>query len=124
MITVSFHRLAAEELRTAHAWYAARDSDVADRFQQTVDDAIGRICEDPGAQPVSFKHFRWVRVRRFPYRLIFEHADEDRILILAVTHTSRRSRYWRGRKEQWVCNRSHFTHSSVSGLTTLAWLSG
>ncbi len=98
MITVSFHRLAAEELRKAHAWYATRDSGVADRFQKAVDDAVTRICQDPDAQPALLKHFRWVRVRRFPYRLIFERADEDRILILAVAHTSRRSRYWRGRK--------------------------
>jgi plasmid stabilization system protein ParE len=92
MTTLNFHRLAAEELRKAHAWYAARNSGVADRFQQAVDDAVTRICGDPEAQPVAFKHFQWVRVRRFPYRLIFEQADEGRVLILAVAHTSRHSR--------------------------------
>lgn len=99
MTTVRFHRLAAEELRRAHAWYAARDSGVSIQFQEAVDDAITRIRDDPKAQPVALKHFRWVRVRRFPYRLIFEQADADRILIIAVAHTSRRPQYWRQRKE-------------------------
>ena len=99
MITVSFHRLAAEELRKAHAWYAARDSGVSLQFQQAVDDAVTRIREDPEAQPVIWKHFRWVRVRRFPYRLILEQADSDRVLIIAVAHTSRRPHYWQRRKE-------------------------
>ena len=98
MTTASFHRLAAGELRRAHAWYATRDPGVAARFQQAVDDAVTRICDDPEGQAVVLKHFRWVRVRRFPYRLIFEQADENRILIIAVAHTSRRPRYWRGRK--------------------------
>lgn len=57
MTTVSFHRLAAEELRKAHAWHSARDSGVADRFQQAVDDAVTRICEDPDAQTALLKHF-------------------------------------------------------------------
>ena len=99
MITVSFHRLAAEELRRAYAWYATRDPGVADRFQQAVEDAVTRIYDDAEGQPVALEYFRWVRVRRFPYRLIFEQADENRVLIIAVAHISRRSRYWRRRKE-------------------------
>ncbi len=99
MIAVSFHRLAAEELRKAHKWYASRDPGVATRFQEAVDHAVTRICNDPDAQPVILKHFRGVRVRRFPYRLIFEQADAHRVLIIAVAHTSRRPHYWRRRKE-------------------------
>ena len=99
MIAASFHRLAAEEMRKAHAWYAARDLGVADQFQQAVDDAVTRICNDPDAQPVALKQFRWARVRRFPYRLVFERTDENRVLIIAVAHTSRRPQYWRRRKE-------------------------
>jgi plasmid stabilization system protein ParE len=98
MTAVSFHRLAAEELRKAHQWYAARDPRVADQFQQTVDDAVSRIRDDPEAQPFALKHFRWVRVRRFPYCLVYECTEDDRVLIVAVAHTSRHPHYWRRRK--------------------------
>jgi toxin ParE1/3/4 len=98
MISVSFHRLAAWELREAERWYAARDASVAVRFVQAVDAAVARIRQDPDAQPVEWKSFRWVRVRRFPYRLLFERRDASGVLIIAVAHTSRRPRYWRRRK--------------------------
>ena len=98
MIVVSFHRMAAKELREAHAWYADRDVDVAVRFARAVDDAIHRIREDAESHPLEFKHFRWARVRRFPYRLIFESHPDDRVLIIAVAHNSRRPRYWRRRQ--------------------------
>ena len=100
MIAVSLHRLAAQELREAHAWYADRDVDVATRFERAVDDAIKRIRDDPESHPVELKHFRWVRVRRFPYRLIFEPQSDERVLIIAVAHNSRRPRYWRRRPNQ------------------------
>jgi len=90
MIEVSFHRLAAKEQREAHAWYSVRDPDVAARFLHAIDAAIMRIRDDPDSQPVESKSFRWVRVRRFPYRLIFEMAESQRVLVLAVAHISRR----------------------------------
>jgi toxin ParE1/3/4 len=98
MMTPSFHRLAAKELRAARAWYASRDPDVAMRFMQSVHAATVRLCDAPEDHPVELKQIRWVKVRRFPYRLIFETAGPDRVLILAVAHSSRRSRYWRRRQ--------------------------
>ena len=81
MIELSFQRLAAGELRAAHAWYAARDPAVAARFLHNVDQSAGRIVADPDSHPIDRKHFRWVRVRRFPYVLIFEHQEPGRVLV-------------------------------------------
>lgn len=97
MIRVSFQAMAAEELREVHAWYAERDIGVALRLNDAINDAIERIQEGPGAHPIECEHYRWVRVRGFPYRLIFEELDEHRVLIVAVAHTSRDPRYWQDR---------------------------
>jgi len=97
MIEVSFHRLAAKEVREAFAYYAARSRRAAFRFASSLDAAILRIASDPDSHPVELQHFRWARVRQFPFRLVFERKDSERILILALAHTSRRPRYWRGR---------------------------
>jgi plasmid stabilization system protein ParE len=98
MILVAFHRLAAQEYRAATRWYAERSPATATRFQRAVDAAITRIRSNPGALPAERQHLRWVRVQRFPFRLVFEHQDTHRILVLAVAHTSRRPGYWRRRE--------------------------
>jgi hypothetical protein len=70
--SVEFHPLAAKELQSAQDWYAARDTQVAAEFQLAAADAIGRMRREPEAQAIEFRHFRWVRVRRFPYRVILK----------------------------------------------------
>ena len=97
MIPVEFHRLAANELRAASHWYAKRSPETAVRFELAVEAAVMRIRTDPDALPIERRHLRWVRVRRFPYRLIFEHREPQRLVVIAVAHASRRPGYWRRR---------------------------
>lgn len=94
---VQFHRLASQELRAAHVWYGQRDADAAARFLTSVDGALARIEADPDSHPIERRHFRWVRVRRFPYRLIFERHEEGIILVIALAHARRRLGYWNRR---------------------------
>ena len=98
MTELAFHRLAAIEMRTAYGWYAARNAAVASRFLQNIDQAIARVINHPDSHPIDRKHFRWVRVRRFPYSLIFEHLQSGRILIVAIAHANRRPGYWSRRR--------------------------
>lgn len=96
-MTVSFHRLAGQELRRALAWYRQRDRNVAVRFQTAVENAVDRIAADPESLPIESGHARRIRVRRFPYRLIFESLGDGRIFVIAVAHDRRRSGYWQRR---------------------------
>ncbi|MCC7419912.1 MAG: type II toxin-antitoxin system RelE/ParE family toxin [Planctomycetaceae bacterium] len=57
-----------------------------------------RIADDPTSYPCLVGPYRSLRVRRFPYRLIYLVEDPDLILILAVAHTGRRPGYWQRRK--------------------------
>jgi plasmid stabilization system protein ParE len=95
---VIFHRLAAREFRAARDWYAARSPDVAERFRMAVDRAVDRIEANAGALPVFVRAYRWVRISRFPYVLIFQLHSPGVVMIVAVAHTSRRPGYWRRRK--------------------------
>ncbi len=94
---VVYHRLAARELREAIKWYAARSDDARARFRQAVRDAVSRILANPQIHAIIADPCRWVRVRRFPYTLIYETRDDGQILIVAVAHGSRRPGYWRRR---------------------------
>ncbi|MGC1275133.1 MAG: type II toxin-antitoxin system RelE/ParE family toxin [Planctomycetaceae bacterium] len=95
-MTVRFHRLAREELRSALDWYD--DANAAARFRRAVETAVDRIEADPESHPVERGRYRWVRVRRFPYRLVFERLDGDTIRVIALVHARRRPGYWRHRK--------------------------
>jgi hypothetical protein len=97
-IQVVFHRLAVKEARAAEAWYRSRSSEVADRFRAAVLDAVGRIAGNVGTHPVGVSRFRYVRVHRFPYRLIFCSESESTVRVIAISHFRRRAGYWRRRK--------------------------
>jgi toxin ParE1/3/4 len=94
MTELVFHRLAEAELRRAHRWYFSRDRAIADRFLESIDDAISRILADPESHPVERENSRLVRVRRFPYVLIFERDPSGPLVIIAVPHLKRRPGYW------------------------------
>lgn len=95
---VRFHRLASRELRSALHWYRDRDVQAAIRFQSAVETAVDRIAADPESHQIDHGRFRWVRIRRFPYRLIFERLESGQIQVIALVHTRRRPGYWRRRK--------------------------
>lgn len=98
MNTVGFHRLAANEYRSARTWYQKRDESVANRFRHAVDFALGRIIADADTHPVLVDDTRWVRVRRFPDIIVYVRESPDRLLVLAVAHVKRRPGYWKRRR--------------------------
>ncbi len=95
---VVFHRVAAQEYRSARDWYADRSPRTADNFRAAVDQAVGRIASESNLLPKLGRAYGWVRVRRFPYVLIFRERSAGSIMVIAVAHTSRRPGYWRSRR--------------------------
>ena len=92
-----FHRLAGEEYRKARRWYSTQASaEVARRFRDEVDSALRRIADHPETWPIYLGEFRWIRLRRFPYLLVFITLESE-VVVVAVAHASRRPGYWRRR---------------------------
>ena len=96
-IRVVFHRLAAKEARAAEAWYASRSSEVAQRFRLAVLDAAQRVADQVAVHPIGTTKFRYVRVNRFPYRLVFCFESDSTARVIAVSHFRRRPGYWQRR---------------------------
>jgi plasmid stabilization system protein ParE len=94
---VEFHRLALKEFDEAYNWYAQRSERAAQHFKEAVHEAVSRICESPESLPHYSGPYRWVRVRRCQYMLVFRPRTPDEMVIVAVAHTSRRPGYWRRR---------------------------
>jgi ParE toxin of type II toxin-antitoxin system, parDE len=93
-----FHRLAAQEFRAARSWYAHRSRGTAGRFVVAVDRALHQISEDPERWPFCDARHRWVKVKKFPYLLIYRLVAENLLAVVAFAHASRRPGNWRRRR--------------------------
>jgi toxin ParE1/3/4 len=72
-------RLAAEaDVAEAAQWYNERQVGLGEKFVREVDQAIGRILENPFAFPVILRRHevRRALTKRFPYRIFFSLKDD------------------------------------------------
>ena len=88
-----FHPAAVVELEEAHAWYTERSSSAAERFLAEVEHGLAEIAAAPERWPPYRIGTRRFLLRRFPYSLVYEIA-EDRPRLLAIAHDRRRAAYW------------------------------
>jgi plasmid stabilization system protein ParE len=79
---------AKSDLREATAWYRSISPELSNDFVRRVDEAIALARERPLAFQAVYRTFRRILLHRFPYAL-FYHADEARIVIVAVLHQAR-----------------------------------
>ncbi|MBU6372175.1 MAG: type II toxin-antitoxin system RelE/ParE family toxin [Alphaproteobacteria bacterium] len=89
---------AAAELDEAVAWYAAQSPGLERAFLDQVREAGRRVVRHPQAwHLLDPAGIRRIRLRRFPYGLIYTVTD-DEVLVLAIAHLRRRPTYWRSRR--------------------------
>ena len=88
MPRVRVHRLVATEFWEVLAWYASLSPLVADHFADCFDAAMDRVTQRPTTHAPWQSAFRRVRLKRFPYLLIFN-VDHRAISILALVHEKR-----------------------------------
>jgi toxin ParE1/3/4 len=94
---VAFHQLALREFDEACAWYDKESPIASERFKVAVEAATERIRRSFESLPRFSGEYRWVRVERFQYILVFRRRTDRETLVVAVAHTSRRPGYWRRR---------------------------
>ena len=85
---VIIRREAKRDLREAKTWYRDISRQLANDFIHRIDEAIALAQERPLAFQLVHRTFRRILVHRFPYAL-FYHADETRIVVVAVLHQAR-----------------------------------
>lgn len=91
-------RSAQAELDEATDYYTDHASPrIAQAFLDDFFHARCRLAERPEIGPPVSKRFRTLRLRRFPYSIIYELAAET-IIVHALGHQSRRPGYWRGKR--------------------------
>jgi plasmid stabilization system protein ParE len=96
VIAYSFHPDADAELEGAIQFYETRVRGLGRSFLAEVERTIFLIRHFPDAGKPEALGCRRVVVARFPYSVVYRHA-QDRILVLAIAHQRRRPGYWRRR---------------------------
>lgn len=93
----SFHPEAEFELTQAAEYYQKRAKNLGAEFLEDVFNTILRIIEFPNAFPKLSTKTRRCLVNRFPFAIIYQ-IRQSEILIVAITHLSRKPGHWKGRK--------------------------
>lgn len=101
MKPIRYELEAENEFSQAASWYEKQRPSLAFEFVGEVQGAEERIQHQPTAYAVAGRGLtrlgvRRIRVRRFPYALVFMELENE-IRILAVAHARRRPGYWRER---------------------------
>lgn len=99
-------RIGAEaeaELEAAADWYEAQRPGLKADFLFVIRSALEAISHSPASGPSTRTRGRTVVRRtvvpRFPFAIVYV-DDDDRVVVIAVEHTSRRPGYWIDRVEK------------------------
>lgn len=95
-LPVAFRRAARAEFIEATAWYEAQRRNLGNEFIAEIDRCVAMAAEQPLLYAAIHKGTRRVTAERFPYSVYF-HAEAQRVVVLAVFHSSRAPTIWQHR---------------------------
>jgi toxin ParE1/3/4 len=93
---IHFLPAAQADFEAALAWYRERSAKAADGFEEAVANGVQRITDQPEIYALLDNRHRRCLLKRYPYSLIYR-IEPAGVLVVAVAHSSRSSRYWRSR---------------------------
>ncbi len=87
---------AEQDIAEAYAWYEGRRFGLGEDFLSCIEACLQVIHRTPEVHSVVHEGYRRGLVRRFPYAVFYEYA-EDKVTVYGVFHTSRDPHKWRQR---------------------------
>jgi plasmid stabilization system protein ParE len=91
---------AKDDVLEAASWYTTQSAGLGDEFVEEVLAVFDELELNPllHCRRHPTKNIRWRYPKRFPYRVIYEVREEERLVIIAaVIHAARHDRVWRSR---------------------------
>jgi len=91
---------AVADVETAAGWYDQREEGLGSQFVQEVISVFDALAENPllYCRRHPIKNIRWRYPERFPYRIIYEVVEGEKIVVVAaVLHAAQHDRHWRKR---------------------------
>jgi plasmid stabilization system protein ParE len=96
-LAIAFRAAARDEFAEAATWYEAQRAGLGARFSDEIARCVASAAQQPELYGVVSGEIRRVVARRFPYSLYFR-REAERIVVLAVFHSSRDPRVWQRRR--------------------------
>ena len=96
-VPLHFRPAAQAEFDTAAVWYDGQRPGLGIDFVTEVQQVLDTIAGQPDRYPIVSGDVREAPVSRFPY-CVYYRVKPNRVVILAVFHTSRDPSIWQGRK--------------------------
>lgn len=100
MWRVEFRPEVERDVRDAADWYDSKELGLGAAFVDEVIRVFDALAENPllHSRRHATKHIRWRYPARFPYRVIYEVDEADRIVVVAaVLHAARDDQHWQKR---------------------------
>ena len=94
--SLRFHPDVASDIRTAIGWYSDVSADLANRFRVSINSSFDGITDNPVSYPLVFDDVRFLRVRTFPYLVLYRIVN-DTPSILGIFHSASDPAKWRQR---------------------------
>ena len=89
-----------KDLGDAADWYESRSEGLGNRFIEEVFHVLDSIQADPflNSRRHPSRNIRWRYPASFPYRIIYEVMEAERIVVIAaILHAARHDRRWKKR---------------------------
>ena len=96
MKPIELHADAAEEVRESIAFVGSVGEEAGEEFETALEAALKLIARQPKAFSPYRTHYRRYVLTQYGYLIFYEELD-DRVLVYAVTHGSRRPDHWLNR---------------------------
>ncbi len=91
---------AGDDVTEAAAWYNGQRAGLGDEFTEEVLAVFDALEVNPllNCRRHPRKNIRWRYPDRFPYRVIYEVMEDEKLVVIAaVLHAARHDRHWQRR---------------------------
>lgn len=95
-VPVVYQEEAEDDIDAAYAWYENQSVGLGERFLEALHEVVERIQDNPRLYGLFRRDIRAALLGRFPYVVYYRDRGPD-VLVVAVQHSSRSTRSWRGR---------------------------
>lgn len=88
------------DVASAADWYESRQAGLGREFTEEILSVFDKLAEHPllHCRRHPRKNIRWRYPERFPYRVIYQVLEEEKVVVVAaVLHAARHDSHWRKR---------------------------
>ena len=89
--SIAYQQRAINEYEEATIWYRERSEQAAENFEVSVKQKIGILRDNPIQYKKTYKEFQEVRLRKYPFNIIYLIDDTKMLIIISSIYHDKRN---------------------------------